>query len=164
MEQEVEVEVEATDVEAQAKQERDWTAESNARCMPIVMEIFKIISEMPKAPINTDETSKEECYKIYWDTQIKIRDLFVARDIDIEDDFNSIWMSVNEIMQITNKMVSETIKTNHSQLLDSIFGVKEGEPSLHSAVKLGKMLANKDKISNAINEILDEYEKKDENK
>ena len=115
-----------------AQIERDWTAERDARCIPVVMEIIKLLATMPKAPINSDSMSKQDCYDIYWDMNKKINDVFIANDIDITSDTEYIWQCVDEIIVITKKIVIESLKNNDAILQDAIYGVKEGEPALYN--------------------------------
>ncbi len=139
-----------------SQKERDWTAERDTRCTPVVMEIIKLFASMPKAPINSDTMSKQECYDIYWDINKKINDVLIAHDIDIVSDMEFIWQCVNEIVACTKAVVDQSLKKNDQILQDAIYGVKEGEPALYTVGKLGKMLEKKDKIAEAINTILAE--------
>lgn len=134
--------------------ERDYTAERDARCNPVIMEIFKCITEMPQAPLNTELLSKEECYKIYFDANKKITNIITGHDLDITTDLEHIWQGVKEIVTITETVVNESIKQNQAILNESLFDIKYGEPALYSSVRLAKMVKNKDKISEAIKEIL----------
>ncbi len=136
------------------KAERDWTAERDARCIPVVMEIIKLMGTMEKAPINSDTMSKQECYDIYFDMNKKVNNILVENNIDITSDMEYIWQCITEITTIIQKIVSDSLKRNDSILQDAIYGVKEGEPALYTAVKLGKMLEKKEQIAEAINKIL----------
>ena len=139
-----------------AQIERDWTAERDARCIPVVMEIIKLWAQMPKAPINSDTMSKPECYEIYFDLNKKINDILIVNDVDITSDMEYIWQCLSEIGAVTKTVVDASLKKNDSILQDAIFGVKEGEPALYKVGKLGKMIENKEKIVEAIDAILAE--------
>lgn len=134
--------------------ERDYTAERDARCNPIVMEIFKCISEMPQAPLNTDLLSKEECYNMYFDANKKITNIITSHDLDITSDLAHVWQGVKEVVTIIESVVSESIKQNKALVEESLFDIKYGEPALYSSVKLAKMVKNKDLIRDAVNNIL----------
>ena len=143
-----------------AQIERDWTAERDARCIPVVMEIIKLWASMPKAPINSESDgismSKQECYEIYFDLNKKINEILIANDVDITSDMEYIWQCLSEICAVTKTVVDASLKKNDSILQDAIFGVKEGEPALYKVGKLGKMIEKKEKIVEAIDAILAE--------
>lgn len=137
-----------------AQIERDWTAERDARCIPVVLEIIKLWANMPKAPINTNTMSKQDCYDIYWDLNKKINDILIDNNIDITSDMEFIWQCISEIGAVTKTVVDESLKKNDALLQDAIYGVKEGEPALYTVGKLGKMLEKKNEIAEAIDKII----------
>jgi hypothetical protein len=136
--------------------ERDWTKERDERCIPVVMEIFKLIAGIEKAPINTDTMPKEACYKIYFDLNKQISDLISHRGVDVVTDMEFIWQAVREIVTITEKVVSDSIKKNDSILQDVIFDVKDGDAPLYTSTRLIQLLERKEQVREAINEVLNQ--------
>ncbi len=138
-----------------AQIERDWTRERDERCIPVVKEIFGIVASMEKVPINNDSMSKQDCYDIYFASQKKIIDILVANNVDIESEFAFIQQCLNEVLSITTTLVSKSLKENYSVVTDAIFDVKEGEPQLLTATRVGKMIEKKEEIRKAIAEIIE---------
>jgi hypothetical protein len=134
--------------------ERDFTAERDARCNPVVMEIIKCIAEMPQAPLNTEILSKQECFDIYFETNKKVTNIITSHDLDITTDMDHVWQGVMEIVSIVKTVVTNSLKTNEDLMEDALFDIKDGEPKLKSSVKLAKMVSKKDEIREAIKTIL----------
>lgn len=139
----------------EAPPERDWTQERDLRCIPVVHQIFKILANLEKMPINHDFMTKEDAYKIYFDINVAVNTEISVRGIDVKSDMEFIWQCVNEITQITQRLVTDSIEKNESILKDAIYDVKEGDADLYTTTKLAKMIEKKEEIREAVKKIIE---------
>lgn len=136
--------------------ERDWTQERDLRCIPVAHEILKILANLEKLPINHDFLTKEEAFEIYFkQINVPINTLISQRGVDVKSDMDFIWQCVNEIVTITQKIVTDSLEKNESILKDAIYDVKDGDADLYPITRLAKMIEKKEEIREAINKIID---------
>lgn len=141
-------------LERKENPERDWTQERDLRCIPVVHQIFKILAGLEKMPINHDLLTKEEAYQIYFEINKAVNTEISVKGVDVKSDMEFIWQCVQEIITITQKLVTDSIAKNESILKDAIYDVKEGEADLYTTTKLIKMIEKKEEIREAVKKII----------
>ena len=135
--------------------ERDFTAEREERCLPIVSKILLLIGNLPRLPVGTID--HKQVNSIYKELNIKVHDILVeAGDIDIEEDYAYIFKSINQVVFMVNEIVGNSIKRNYSDLNFAVFGMDPKEGDRLTINQLAKLVARKDQIGDATAVILSE--------
>jgi hypothetical protein len=113
--------------------ERDYTKERNDKCIPVVWEIMKIISEN-KGKIG--EVTKED-YDSYNDLQVKVLTLFKEKDLT-QNDITYIKALLLQAVELPYNLCSDSILRSYDKAVEKIWGKEEIDISVSDIDKVLK--------------------------
>lgn len=134
--------------------ERDFTAEMQERCHPLISKILLVLGNLPKLPLGLDHEAQNA---IYFEVNKAVHALlFESGEVDIEEDIAYIGKGMNELIYMTNQLVSDSIKRNYSILNYAVFGADMQAGDRLTIKKLNDLIVRKSKIKDAVATVMEQ--------
>ena len=140
---------------AKMPQARDYTKEQNDRCMPVAIEMVKIMISNGILPENHFST-REEKDKMYFEMIQKMYPVMIGAGIDFEGDIEYISKMVGSSLYMLTESVKASLNRNLDQLRNNLFDEDDNTDNVLTVAQLSNLTVRRVKIREAVKVLLAE--------
>ena len=149
-----EIEEEVIAREAETK-ERDYTKEQHDRCMPVAIEMMKIMIGNGILPENTLST-REEKDKMYFEMMQKMYPVLIEGGVDFEGDIEHISKMIGSSLYMLTEVIKDSLNRNLDELRNNLFDEDDRTDDVLTVAQLSNLSVRRAKIREAVKLILAE--------
>jgi len=140
---------------ANMPQARNYTKEQNDRCMPVAIEMIKIMISNGIFPENNFST-REEKDKMYFEMIQKMYPVMIEAGIDFEGDIEYISKMIGSSLYMLTESVKASLNRNLDQLRNNLFDEDDNTDNVLTVAQLSNLTVRRAKIREAVKVLLAE--------
>jgi len=140
---------------ANMPQARDYTKEQNDRCMPVAIEMIKIMISNGIFPENNFSTRVEKD-KMYFEMIQKMYPVMIEAGIDFEGDIEYISKMIGSSLYMLTESVKASLNRNLDQLRNNLFDEDDNTDNVLTVAQLSNLTVRRAKIREAVKVLLAE--------
>lgn len=134
---------------------RDYTKEQNDRCMPVAIEIMKVMIAKGTLPENTLST-KVEKDDMYFEMMKEIHPILMAGKIDFEKDMEYISQMIGSSLYVLVEGIKGSLNKNLDYLRNSLFNLDDNTDEIITVEMLSNAVVRRKQIREAVAKIVAE--------
>lgn len=134
---------------------RDYTKEQHDRCMPVAIEMMKIMISADKLPENMLST-REEKDSMYFDMMQKMYPVLMEGGVDFEKDIEHISKMIGSSLYMLTEVIKDSLNRNLDELRNNLFDEDDMTDNVLTVARLSDLSVRRAKIREAVKLILAE--------
>lgn len=136
-------------------QERDYTKEQHDRCMPVAIEMMKIMIGNGILPENMLST-REEKDAMYFEMMQKMYPVLMEGGVDFEKDVEHISKMIGSSLYMLTEVIKDSLNRNLDELRNNLFDEDDKTDNILTVRRLSDLSVRRQKIREAVKLILAE--------
>ncbi len=146
---------EEVSVVSQSPVERDYTKEQHERCMPVAIEMMKIMIGNGILPENMLST-REEKDAMYFEMMQKMYPVLMEGGVDFEGDIEHISKMIGSSLYMLTEVIKDSLNRNLDELRNNLFDEDDKTDNVLTVRRLSDLSVRRQKIREAVKLILAE--------
>jgi len=135
--------------------ERDYTKEQHDRCMPVAIEMMKIMIGNGILPENMLST-REEKDAMYFEMMQKMYPVLMEGGVDFEKDVEHISKMIGSSLYMLTEVIKDSLNRNLDELRNNLFDEDDKTDNILTVRRLSDLSVRRQKIREAVKLILAE--------
>jgi len=135
--------------------ERDYTKEQHERCMPVAIEMMKIMIGNGILPENMLST-REEKDAMYFEMMQKMYPVLMEGGVDFEADIEHISKMIGSSLYMLTEVIKDSLNRNLDELRNNLFDEDDKTDNVLTVRRLSDLSVRRQKIREAVKLILAE--------
>ena len=135
--------------------ERDYTKEQHERCMPVAIEMMKIMIGNGILPENMLST-REEKDAMYFEMMQKMYPVLMEGGVDFEGDIEHISKMIGSSLYMLTEVIKDSLNRNLDELRNNLFDEDDKTDNVLTVRRLSDLSVRRQKIREAVKLILAE--------